>query len=93
MREDFEKLNTRVLSINPASIESHKKYADKKGFNFPLLSDIDYVSVKSFECEKSERGGVLRTVFAFNPDGKLIFAERGMASYTDIMEVIKTGNA
>ena len=90
-REGFEKLDTQVLGINPASVDSHKKYAEKKGFNFPLLADVDYLAVKGFECVKSERGGLLRTVYAFDPKGVLIFGERGHASYDKIMEVIKAG--
>jgi peroxiredoxin len=37
----FEKLRVDVLGINPQSLASHQKFADKHGFSFPLLADTD----------------------------------------------------
>lgn len=78
-----------MLAINPASLESHRKYADKKGFKFPILSDVDRKVKNLFYAVKDDGKGVWRTVYAVDPKGKIIFAERGQASYQTIMEVIK----
>jgi len=78
------------LAINPASVTSHQKYCGKKGFTFPILSDPDGLVVERYKSKKSIIGGVSRTVYAIDPDGKIIFAERGMADYNDIIEVIKS---
>ena len=88
-RAKFESLNTTVLAINPASVSSHQNYCDKKGFSFLILSDPDEQIIIKFKAQKPEGKGVLRTVYAFDPEGKVIFAERGMASYDDIISVIK----
>lgn len=90
MKAQFESLNTEVLAINPATVTSHKKYCDKKGFSFPILSDPDEKILAAYKSQKPKGKGVLRTVYAIDPEGKIIFAERGMADYKEIMEVIKT---
>jgi peroxiredoxin Q/BCP len=35
----FEKLQVDVLGVNPQSLASHQKFADKHGLSFPLLAD------------------------------------------------------
>ena len=37
----FEDLGVDVLGINPQSLASHEKFAEKHGLSFPLLSDED----------------------------------------------------
>jgi peroxiredoxin Q/BCP len=39
--EVFEGLGVDVLGINPQSLASHRRFADKHGLSFPLLSDED----------------------------------------------------
>lgn len=85
----FEKLNTQVLAINQASINSHQNYCSKKGFTFPILSDPDEKIIAKYEAQKDTGKGILRTVYALDPNNNIIFAERGMASYDDILKTIK----
>jgi peroxiredoxin len=37
--DTFDDLNVQVLAINPQSDDSHRKFASKQSFPFPLLSD------------------------------------------------------
>jgi len=76
------------MAINPAKVESHTKYCTTKGFGFPILSDSDMTVVKAFGCRNALTGGVSRTVFALDTKGKIIFAERGQASYEDVLTAI-----
>ncbi len=76
------------MAINPASVTSHQNYAEKKGFNFPLLSDPGEIVVAKYKCQKSTGKGVIRTVYALAPDGKVIFAERGHADFDKVLETI-----
>lgn len=78
------------MAINPAKVESHAKYCTSKGFGFPILSDPDKSAVKAFGCINALTGGVSRTVFALDTKGKIIFAERGQASYDDVLTAIKS---
>ena len=82
-------MNTTVLAINPASIKSHRNYCDKKGFGFPILSDPEREVVGAYDCRKTLLKGVTRTVYAIDPTGKFIFAERGQADLQDVMKAIK----
>lgn len=85
----FENINTVVFGINSASVTSHQNYCSKKGFNFPILSDPDEKVLVQFKSQKPEGKGTLRTVYALDQDGKVIYAERGMGNYEDIMNMIK----
>lgn len=89
-RSAFEKLNTQVLAINPASVTSHQNYCDKKGFGFPILSDPDKQTLARYKALKDDGQKVQRSVYAVGPDGKIIFAEQGHADYKEIMELIKS---
>ena len=91
-RAQFESINTRVLAINSASITAHKNYCEKKGFGFPILSDPGEQVLAKYKCQKPEGKGVLRTVYALDPNGRIIFAERGQADFDTVMETIKSSN-
>ena len=66
-----------VFGVSPDSVESHKKFSDKFGLNFPLLSDVDKTVVEAYGVwkEKSLYGrkymGVERTTFIINELGKI----------------------
>jgi peroxiredoxin len=82
-------MNIKVLAINPAPVASHRKWAAKMGFEFPILSDPDGKTAARYKCRKSPDGGVLRTVYALDPDGRVVFAERGHADLNKVKEAIK----
>ncbi len=86
----FEKLDTKIFGVNFASTQSHQNYCTKKGFNFPLLSDPDEKMIAKFLAQKPEGKGVLRTVYASDKDGKIIYAERGMGNFEEIINLIKS---
>ncbi|UCE23870.1 MAG: redoxin domain-containing protein [Candidatus Zixiibacteriota bacterium] len=89
-RSRFEATNTKVLAINSASVTAHQNYARKKGFNFPILSDPGEKVLAKFKSQKPTGKGVLRTVYALDPNGKVIFAERGQASFEEVLKRIET---
>ena len=65
------------VSADPASVQ--KKFAEKLGVPFPLLSDPDYeviraygaYGVKNLYGKKSE--GTLRHTYLIDPEGKVVF--------------------
>lgn len=89
-RPRFEENNTQVLAINPASVKSHQNYSEKMGFNFPILSDPDAKVVDEYKAAKSGGKGVLRTVYALDPKGRVIFAERGHADLDKVLDTIRS---
>ncbi|MEE9442456.1 MAG: peroxiredoxin family protein [candidate division Zixibacteria bacterium] len=87
-RKKFEKLNTEILGINPASVKSHENYCDKKGFEFTILSDPDKKIAKKYDSLNT--GGMLirRSVYVIESVGKIIFAEKGMPENQKMMDAI-----
>jgi thioredoxin-dependent peroxiredoxin len=70
----LKKKGVVILGVSPDSVESHRKFADKYGLSYPLISDAKKDLVKKYGVwkEKSLYGkkymGVERTTFVI--DGK-----------------------
>ncbi|MCZ6801622.1 MAG: thioredoxin-dependent thiol peroxidase [Nitrospirae bacterium] len=88
-----------VFGVSPDSVESHKKFANKFGLNFPLLSDVDKKVVEAYGVwkEKSLYGrkymGVERTTFIINELGKIgkIFPKVKVDQhYEEVLEALKS---
>jgi peroxiredoxin Q/BCP len=73
----FNKLGVPVLGVSKDSLESHKKFKDKYGLKFPLLSDTDGKICEAYGTwiEKSMYGrkymGIDRATFIINADGAI----------------------
>jgi len=48
--EEFKNLGVDVLGINTDSVESHKKFAESKRIDFPLLSDDKGIVSKKYNA-------------------------------------------
>lgn len=65
----------QVIGVSVDSEDSHKKFAEKYGLPFPIISDTDHHLVELFGVwgEKSMYGrkyfGTFRTTFIISPDG------------------------
>lgn len=79
------------VSVDPA--KSHRKFIEKHGLPFPLLSDEDQAIVKAYGVwvEKSMYGktyfGTERTTFVIRPDGRIksVFRKVKPAEHVDIL--------
>ena len=66
-----------VLGVSKDSVDSHRKFADKYGLPFTLLSDPDLVAIKAYDVwqEKVMCGkkgfGVVRTTFIIDENGAI----------------------
>ncbi len=78
-----------MLAINPATIEDHRQFADQRGLHFPILSDRGGKVTKAYECRIPLIGIVKRTVYALDPVGRILFAERGQADLKKVLRAIK----
>ena len=78
LKDEFEKLNTKILGISKDSIKSHEKFKDKYDFSFDLISDESEEICKAFDVikEKNMYGkkylGIERSTFLIDEDNKLI---------------------
>jgi peroxiredoxin Q/BCP len=75
--ELFRQAGVQPLGVNPASAESHTKYATKLGLGFPLLSDPDRAIARAYHAVKDDGKGIQRTVYGIGRDGAIVFAARG----------------
>jgi peroxiredoxin Q/BCP len=73
----FTKSGAVVLGLSADSVASHKKFKEKQGLNFPLLSDPDHKALEAYGVwqEKSLYGrkfmGIVRTTFIIDEEGKI----------------------
>jgi peroxiredoxin Q/BCP len=73
----LKKRAATVLGISTDSRESHEKFRDKYGLNFPLLVDADHKVAEKYGAwrEKNMYGkkslGIQRSTFLIDQDGKV----------------------
>jgi peroxiredoxin Q/BCP len=77
-RDDLSRLNVAAVGISPDKPEQQKKFDDKHGLGFPLLSDADHRVAESYGVwgEKSMYGkkfmGIIRSSFLIDEKGKIV---------------------
>jgi peroxiredoxin Q/BCP len=70
-------LGAVVLGVSADSIESHQKFREKYGLNFPLLADVGHPVAEKYGAwrEKNLYGkksmGIQRSTFLIDADGKV----------------------
>jgi thioredoxin-dependent peroxiredoxin len=89
IRDDYGKFQAKgvvVFGVNPADKDSHRRFAEKQKYQFPLLVDTDQKTAALYGA----RGlSVKRTVFVIDPQGKIVFARQGMPSDEEILAAIQ----
>jgi len=90
----FQQQQVVVLGISVDSVSSHKKFAQKYGLPFTLLSDVNKKVVNDFDVwqEKSFMGrkymGIVRTSFLINPEGTIVKIYEKVNPSSHIQEVL-----
>ncbi len=80
-----------VLGVSADSAESHRKFKEKQGLNFPLLSDPDRKAIEAYGVwqEKSLYGrkfmGIVRSTFIIDGNGSIakVFPKVKVAGHVD----------
>ena len=73
----FKENGAVVLGVSKDSVASHKKFQEKYGLPFTLLSDTDLVAIKAYDVwqEKKNYGkvymGIVRTTYLIDEEGKI----------------------
>jgi peroxiredoxin Q/BCP len=70
----FQKLKTPIIGVSPDSAESHKKFAEEHGLNFPLITDKNHELASKFDVWHNDENE--RTTFVVNADGIISWIER-----------------
>ncbi len=74
---DLEKKGVAAVGISPDPPQAQKKFDDKFGLGFPLLSDEDHAIAEAYGVwgEKKMYGktsmGIVRSAFLIGEDGKI----------------------
>jgi thioredoxin-dependent peroxiredoxin len=73
----FKKIGVQVVGISTDDVESHKKFVEKMGIPYVLLSDVEKVVCKKFgvwgkkQFMGKEYMGVQRSTFLIDEKGKI----------------------
>ncbi|MEB3774831.1 MAG: peroxiredoxin [Desulfurococcales archaeon] len=71
---EFEKLGAVVLGVSTDPVDKNRKFAEKYGFQFPLLSDVDGKVSELYGVLEVRGKGVKssrRTTFIINAEGRI----------------------
>lgn len=79
--DQFDGLDAQILAISPQDVDSHQRFADKYGFRFPLLADIDKAVARRYGT-LGPLGFPRRSVFIVDGDGVVRYAHRAIAGLT-----------
>lgn len=75
----FEK-NAVILGVSRDSVASHKRFEEKQGLGFTLLSDTERKVIEAYDVWKEKKNygkvsmGVVRTTYLIDEDGIIIRA-------------------
>lgn len=76
----FEEKGVEIIGISKDSVASHKKFEEKNGLGFTILSDTELVAIKAYDVwhQKKMAGreymGVVRTTYLIDEEGIIIKA-------------------
>jgi peroxiredoxin Q/BCP len=79
--EQFTEMNAQVIGISAQDVSSHEGFANKHGFTFPLLADVDK-DVAGLYGTLGPIGFPRRSVFIIDSSGIVRYAHRAMAGLT-----------
>ena len=74
-KADLTQLGAKLLGVSPDSVESHAKFRDKYGLNFPLLADPEHKVTDKYGAwrEKTRFGktalSIQRSTFLIDSEG------------------------
>ena len=89
IRDDYSKFAEKdalAFGVNPAGMESHRKFIDNHRFPFPLLVDENSETAKAYGCDSFWM--VKRTVVVIGKDGVILYLERGSPPVSEILDAI-----
>jgi peroxiredoxin Q/BCP len=88
---EFASRDIQPFGVNPAGVESHARYVEKKTFTFPLLSDPDRAIARAYHALKDDDRGIQRSVYVIGRDGTIAFAQRGAPPVAEIVAAADVG--
>lgn len=84
----FENAGIRPFGVNPAGVDSHRKYVELFRFPFPLLSDPAREIAGAYRALKDDGKGIQRTVYVIGRDGHVKFGQRGAPPPDEVVSAV-----
>lgn len=90
----FKQADVAVIGISKDSVESHKKFAQKYGLPFILLSDPDLTAINAYGVWQAKKlygktsMGVVRTTFIIDQNGVITHVMPKVKPDTNAAEII-----
>jgi peroxiredoxin Q/BCP len=81
--------NARVFGVNTAKVEKSRDYCTRKRLEFPILADPGGTVARKYNAFWGWIAMNRRTVVGIDPDGKIMFFERGTPSGEKIINAIQ----
>ncbi len=80
LRPQFEEKGAVILGVSKDSVASHKRFEEKQGLTFTLLSDPELQAIQAYDVWKEKKNygkvsmGVVRTTYLIDENGIIIHA-------------------
>ena len=85
----FEENGVVVLGISKDSVASHKRFEEKQGLSFTILSDTELEAIQAYDVWKEKKNfgkvamGVVRTTYLIDEEGVIIEANGKVKAVED----------
>ncbi|WP_025851635.1 peroxiredoxin [Paenibacillus ehimensis] len=79
-----------VLGVNPGSLEEHRHFSQKFGYDFPLVTDTGDAIRRQYDVGQTLFGllGQQRVVYVIGRDGTVRYAARGNRPTAEMVSVL-----
>lgn len=80
LRPQFEEKGAVILGVSRDSVASHKRFEEKQGLSFTLLSDPELKVIRAYDVWKEKKNygkvsmGVVRTTYLIDEKGMIVKA-------------------
>ncbi len=87
--QQFEEKEIVVIGISKDSVASHKRFEEKQGLTFTILSDTELEAIKAYDVWKEKKNygkvsmGVVRTTYVIDEEGMIVYANDKVKAAND----------
>lgn len=85
---EYEAANVVRFGVNDGGMESHLRFRDKYSLDFPLIVDEGKEVARAFGTLK-ENGGIARSTFLIDADGRIVFAASGAHGADEVLGALR----
>jgi peroxiredoxin Q/BCP len=72
LHRDILKAGLRIVGVSPQGTDSHRRFAEKHGLEFTLLSDPDKQVTRAYKLDGPLGIGVRRGTYLIGKDGRIL---------------------